>query len=811
MDFKTESYDEYLGELEGKPVVTSIKIDGENDILYSDNETIYLINKLGRVRKELPLLEEANSILKGKDKSIFIGELYGVDEEGNELDFNDTMSLIRKPPTEESEHRIRFAIFDALIFDGKKTNQNDYWERMTLVQELFEEGKNVHPVYAKKTNGSSVVKEMWEEHVVQKKHEGLVLNIEGDYIKIKPERSVDAAVIAVKPQKDKDLMGSLFVALMDEEGDFRSLSFVGSGTGLTKDVRREWFSWAKQNEARSPNEDELIWVDLNKTPRIVEIDYEQENIKENDTFKFSNGAWTQIEDKMSSTLRKPTLKEIRDDKSITKSDLRLNQIPELVEDKGKEEQSEEEVSTEEEPKKSHKIGGGIVEHEKAWKHGPAKYKYFAIGKDNLIYLNCEEEKGTLTEPLYEFDFKKYKDVIINFDEMKKDIEDRRSRKSFKLKAYYPKNPKTIIIEKNEYYSRDINEDKIWRFYDRVKHKIIKEVKGKHLLLWIRTNGDILKRKNEGLIHIDNTNDFNRINNGRMVEIHAEIAKQKGSDWYTNIIFCDLDPQDKFDWKETKALAKDIYNIFRKDSNVKKAKIHFSGSRGFHIIGTLRSSWDVNRARDYTKRLLKPLVTEKVKIGLVKENDMLRMDTTLIKKRGSLRSPYAIHRDTGLVALPIDVKQLDKFEKKQATLDRVMKNFGKKSFRLVAHKSFRLVIRKSFRLVIPKRFSIQLKSFKIKGFKEDPNSTENEIRWRLEDPADFKIKEFRRWSKWAGEKAPKGIQFLVGELEDSGDMSLQAIRFSREKWSENEAGEYWDKVKDKRGFEKTWTQSDWDKE
>jgi len=328
MDFRSENYDEYIGEIEGKPIVVSMKIDGEMTILYSDGKETYLINKLGRVRKDLPLLTEAHSILKGKDKSIFVGELYGVDLQGEELPLGETISLIRKPASEEDEKRIRFGIFDVLLFDGKKTNENDYWERMTLIQELFEEGAYVNPVYAKKTDGSSVVKEMWEEQVIQKDHEGVVLYIDGEYIKIKPQKSVDALVIAIKPQKEKELMGSLLVALMDDEGNFRTLSFVGSGIGLTETVRAEWYNWAIQNKSEYA-EDELIWLNIDNNPRVVEVSYERSNVKDTDTYQFSSGSWNKIESKLSSTVIKPLLTRIRDDKGVSKDDLRLNQIPEI--------------------------------------------------------------------------------------------------------------------------------------------------------------------------------------------------------------------------------------------------------------------------------------------------------------------------------------------------------------------------------------------------------------------------------------------------------------------------------------------------
>ncbi len=93
------------------------------------------------------------------------------------------------------------------------------------------------------------------------------------------------------------------------------------------------------------------------------------------------------------------------------------------------------------------------------------------------------------------------------------------------------------------------------------------------------------------------------------------------------------------------------------------------------------------------------------------------------------------------------------------------------------------------------------------FKFDPNSTENEGRFRLRDPKDFKEGTFRRWDSWAGIKAPEGVSFIVGELKN-GKKALQAIRFDKKLWNEEKAGIFWNKIKKEKGFQKNW---EWDKE
>jgi len=89
------------------------------------------------------------------------------------------------------------------------------------------------------------------------------------------------------------------------------------------------------------------------------------------------------------------------------------------------------------------------------------------------------------------------------------------------------------------------------------------------------------------------------------------------------------------------------------------------------------------------------------------------------------------------------------------------------------------------------------------FKFDPNSTENEGRYRIRDPKEFKEDSFRRWKQWAGIIAPKGVTFIVGELKDTGEKALQAIRFNKKYWDEKEAGKFIDSLKGNKGFKKEW--------
>jgi len=90
--------------------------------------------------------------------------------------------------------------------------------------------------------------------------------------------------------------------------------------------------------------------------------------------------------------------------------------------------------------------------------------------------------------------------------------------------------------------------------------------------------------------------------------------------------------------------------------------------------------------------------------------------------------------------------------------------------------------------------------KRKGsFKFDPNSTKNQGRWRLKDPDEFK----RMWTRQ--DKNDTGISFIVGTLK-TGKHGTQAVRFSKNHWTEPQAKTWWNKNKGR--FTKTWGVDDW---
>jgi uncharacterized ParB-like nuclease family protein len=80
--------------------------------------------------------------------------------------------------------------------------------------------------------------------------------------------------------------------------------------------------------------------------------------------------------------------------------------------------------------------------------------------------------------------------------------------------------------------------------------------------------------------------------------------------------------------------------------------------------------------------------------------------------------------------------------------------------------------------------------RVYEFQFDPNSTENEGRFRVRDPDEFKGDTIRSWERW-GKLEGDGIRFITGDLK-SGDKALQAVRFDKSKWMPEKANDWLEK-------------------
>ena len=181
---------------------------------------------------------------------------------------------------------------------------------------------------------------------------------------------------------------------------------------------------------------------------------------------------------------------------------------------------------------------------------------------------------------------------------------------------------------------------------------------------------VLRRKDEKgrFIHLTEKR-LRDWNEKRLSEVHPTFGKK------VDTLLVDIDPKEGVPWEKTKQIAETAAKTFRSHPDVQDVSVQFSGNRGFYVRGQLNNSIGVDRARNLTKRLLGNLAQRPdVSLGT---KGRIRLDTTPLKVRGSVRAPYSLDGRTGLVAAPVKLEDLGKAKKKDFSIDKVLRKLRKK--------------------------------------------------------------------------------------------------------------------------------------
>jgi len=332
-----------------------------------------------------------------------------------------------------------------------------------------------------------------------------------------------------------------------------------------------------------------------------------------------------------------------------------------------------------------------------------------------------------------------------------------------LPENYPAHPDTVLLT-NEFYPDGLTEYQVWRQLNNHVADLTRQLEGRRTLLVILTDaGKVIRRKDErGEFKIDSKPDVERLISGRSIEFHVVADRMSDMAWI------DLDPKEEFPFAKVKKVAADLVPILN-DVTDSDVEVKFSGSRGFHLISMLSKPRGVDELRAEIRDRVDDYVAgdDRMSTGVVRESDMMRIDVSTLHESGSIRAAWSFHADTGLLSIPVPLNEISEFEKADA------------------------------RINLPRKLDFV-------PFKEDPNSTSGQMRWRQRNPDDFI--SFATWKFWKGIHAP-GLSFIAGPLKQpKGEHAVQAIRFDRSDWTASKASAWWEK--NYLLFDRNWTEEDW---
>lgn len=256
--------------------------------------------------------------------------------------------------------------------------------------------------------------------------------------------------------------------------------------------------------------------------------------------------------------------------------------------------------------------------------------------------------------------------------------------NFKM-ADYPDHPQDIVISTEENIAglRPIKEIDVWNYYSGTKGELLKELKGRNLFIVVKPKG-ILRPGQKPVyirhpyygdteyIRIGSSKEFEEYHSGRTVEYHITMPKM------VPYYVIDYDAPGKFSL--TKKVTADIADTLGKLPEIKRVEIRYTGKRGFHILGWLKTARNVDDARIFLKQWLKENFGERndVIIGESPKGDKGSLGLSPMKINGGQVALWSL-RVSGLCCVEVPRAKLMTFEREDASIEKTYKKLTGKTF------------------------------------------------------------------------------------------------------------------------------------
>lgn len=481
----------------------------------------------------------------------------------------------------------------------------------------------------------------WNKIVKKQKNEGIVVRLSNNKIyKAKPVFTYDLVIVAVGDKKGKNWPKGKIGNVFVAFMDNDKIFRTAGEIGTGWSDAEARELYSWAQKNKAGEDDTYVWV---KPKKIMEVQWERSNIRETKAYKYLKGKYEPVGKKLSGTIVKPRFIRYRTDKSVNPNDLRLTQIPDWG--------------------KTKKMAKNVV----------ASY----IKKE--IYAGQKHKKAL--------------NVVTRF-----------------VQADYPDHPNEIVITKGENPAglKDIKEIDVYNYYEGVKGKLIPELRGYNLFIVIKPKG-VLRPGQKGIyirhpydkkteyIRINNEKEFEEYHSGRTVEYH--LTSPRMVPWY----IIDIDPGSE-GFSHIKKVVAEVADELKKVSEVKKIEIRYTGKRGFHVLGWLIKSKNVNNARKFLNVWLKNNFGERndTVIGESPKGKKAALGLSPMKLNGGHISKYSM-RITGLCCLEVERSKLMEFKKEDASIEKTYKKITGKSFHIkMARRVIDAFLKESIIWTEPKR-------------------------------------------------------------------------------------------------------------
>ena len=318
------------------PCVVSEKIDGETWFLQSDGERCVLLSPFVKRFVDIPLTDEAEKTLRGW-RGLLAGELYAAVDSGRPRVFD--LHAAMGGGANVQTDRLRFAAFDVLMDCEEDVRQKAFAERLACLRRTVNNpGKRFHIAPFETVESAIDVATCYERIVTQGGAEGIVVHTsDGRIYKIKPEITIDAAVVAYAASDSG--VSELILVLMKPDGNFqligrvktgwshiekaelaKSLAFLECSSSYRKaNDHGLLYRWVKPDVVVEVKCNDLIATNSRNEPvRRMALRYEDES------------GFSPIGPTPSISMINAVYLHVREDKRAVRPDIRFKQVSDLV-------------------------------------------------------------------------------------------------------------------------------------------------------------------------------------------------------------------------------------------------------------------------------------------------------------------------------------------------------------------------------------------------------------------------------------------------------------------------------------------------
>ena len=228
---------------------------------------------------------------------------------------------------------------------------------------------------------------------------------------------------------------------------------------------------------------------------------------------------------------------------------------------------------------------------------------------------------------------------------------------------YPKHPEAILV-KNEFYPSGLKEIDVWNYYQSAKDKLIVEVSGRDLMVFVAIDVNkttvLRKGKTTNFVRLNRSN-WDDIFHARMLSIHSTMHNTE------EIGIIDIDGDD---FGNNKQATIDTYNYaIANFPFIDSIFIKFTGKNSFHIVCNLNKARYIDSIRIMLRNYLE-------RSGLGKDyyiDNSRRSDKTIPnldlssnKWRGGFITLHSLST-LGLKCMKVDLGRVRSFKKEDAII------------------------------------------------------------------------------------------------------------------------------------------------